>query len=184
MVRSQQPVATPRAFTLIELLIVIAIISLLLSILLPSLSQAREESRRTVCQSNMRMIGAAVNGYLGNDGEDNLPWTFIAGLDPGPRCIMPYTSEDGRTVQVSSSYTWGGMISPRPFQGEGSYDYCLVPPDIRPLNTYMNSGASGKADVRSVQCPGDRSAVSPFMNREVPPLQIESAEPSWARVGG
>lgn len=170
------------AFTIIELLVVIAIISLLLAILLPALSQAREEGRRIVCQSNMRMIGAAMNGYLGNDGQSNLPWTFASGSDDR-HCIVPFISDDGRMVSIVSSYTWGGTIALRPFPGEvQSYDYCIVPAELRPLNPYMDSGASGNSAVKSVVCPGDRSAVSPFMDSR-PPLQIESAEPSWARFG-
>lgn len=46
-----------RGFTLIELLVVVAIISLLMGILIPSLSQARSQARRTVCGTHLRELG-------------------------------------------------------------------------------------------------------------------------------
>ena len=52
-----------KRFSLIELLIVIAIIGILLSLLMPSLSQAREKSRRAVCKSNMGQIHKTINLY-------------------------------------------------------------------------------------------------------------------------
>lgn len=56
-----------KAFTLIELLVVVAIIALLISILLPSLSRARELSKRTVCAANLRGIGQAMHIYAADD---------------------------------------------------------------------------------------------------------------------
>lgn len=57
--------ARPRkAFTLIELLVVIAIISLLAVILFPVFGRARENARRSSCQSNLRQIGLGLTQYL------------------------------------------------------------------------------------------------------------------------
>lgn len=59
-----------RGFTLIELLVVIAIIALLVSIMLPSLQQARELAKATVCMSNMRGIGSGCHLFASEyDGE-------------------------------------------------------------------------------------------------------------------
>jgi prepilin-type N-terminal cleavage/methylation domain-containing protein/prepilin-type processing-associated H-X9-DG protein len=52
-----------RGFTLIEVLVVVAIIVLLVSILLPSLSTARKRARGSVCLSNMRQLGVASHMY-------------------------------------------------------------------------------------------------------------------------
>ena len=65
MSRSPRPSSrrTVRAFTLVELLVVIGIIAVLISILLPTLSRAREAANRTQCLSNLRSIYQLVKMY-------------------------------------------------------------------------------------------------------------------------
>jgi prepilin-type N-terminal cleavage/methylation domain-containing protein/prepilin-type processing-associated H-X9-DG protein len=66
-----------RGFTLVELLVVISIISLLMSILLPSLSRAREMGKRVDCFSNLRQLTMAWYFYA-TDNEDKVssPGTY------------------------------------------------------------------------------------------------------------
>ena len=68
------------AFTLIELLVVISIISLLVSILLPSLIQAKEIARQTICSSNQRNVGLGMAMYLEDFKGWFMPPLLILGI--------------------------------------------------------------------------------------------------------
>src|ERR1700728_289483 len=65
-------------FTLVELLVVIGIIALLISIILPSLASAREQSRTIKCLSNMRQIGTAMTMYYSENKGCIVPSLYAA----------------------------------------------------------------------------------------------------------
>lgn len=61
-----------KAFTLIELLVAIAIISILATILFPVFARARENTRRSSCQSNLKQIGLGIMQYT-QDYDEMFP---------------------------------------------------------------------------------------------------------------
>jgi len=63
------------AFTLIELLMVVATIAVLTALLLPALRNARERARRAACQQHMRQLAVAFNMYT-DDSNGGLPWSW------------------------------------------------------------------------------------------------------------
>ena len=87
-----------KAFTLIEMLVVVAIIALLIAILLPSLSKARELSRQTACSANVSGIGKSCYIYQ-SDNLDVWPTSPFATEPNQTDPIVEYIENmGGRTI--------------------------------------------------------------------------------------
>ena len=69
-----------KAFTLVELLVVISIIALLLAVLMPALGKAREQARKIVCANNLRTMGLGDQMY--SDDSDDWHVPILNGLNP------------------------------------------------------------------------------------------------------
>jgi hypothetical protein len=70
--------STSRAFTLVELLVVVAVLMLLIAILLPTLRQARELGRAALCSTHVHRLSTEVHYYAG-EHNSCLPWGYNAG---------------------------------------------------------------------------------------------------------
>ena len=105
-----------RNFTLIELLIVIAIIAILAGMLLPALNSAREKSRTANCIGNLKQIGVVFQSYA-NDWNDY--------ITPGSYSTPDNNDMPWQRTYVKSGYlpasNWAGDISTKPGLVKGVY---------------------------------------------------------------
>ncbi|MDQ3813859.1 MAG: DUF1559 domain-containing protein [Armatimonadota bacterium] len=89
----QASIRVKQGFTLIELLVVIAIIALLAAILFPVFARARENARKSSCQSNLKQIGLGLAQYSQDYDETMCPlrWCWNCGIGPTPtQTAMPF----------------------------------------------------------------------------------------------
>lgn len=175
-----------KSFTLIELLVVISIIGLLVSILLPSLSRARERSKIAVCLSNMRQIGILMLAYADEDSASQpIPIHMMMMRPTGRHWLW----------RTANSFTWGGRDGQRPLvKGDSPSDDDIwlsgdergyVPPGLdfpaygavhRPLNRYMLASVFtdiDRDDLPIFQCPSDVGYPTAFASGAVPPSTYE-----------
>ena len=99
-----------RAFTLVELLVVIGIIAVLISILLPALNAARDQATTVKCLSNLRQIGQAANMYA-NDYKGCVVPAAYQDLTKGN-----WNTEHWGTILVNMGYLKADQQNPGVFR--------------------------------------------------------------------
>ena len=151
------PKTTRDAFTLVELLVVVAVLAVLIALLLPAMSSARTSANATVCASNLRQLSIGLTAYLA-DWDQRLPQVRV--------------DADGASVQAPDGDNIGALFGgPRgtlPFFGINNLGAAE-----RPLNPYVtdvpltdrgddSNTAPQRLDIFA--SPADRGANDPFLN--------------------
>jgi prepilin-type N-terminal cleavage/methylation domain-containing protein/prepilin-type processing-associated H-X9-DG protein len=142
-------------FTLMELLVVIALIALLAGMLLPVLVRVREQARRTTCLSNLRQIAQAHLLYV-QDWDERLPsWFMPAAPRPQPLGSFAYWPERlqpycrSRTLFRDPSAVWPGAP---PLEYAILAEYALL--------TWRQTGRRGDPSEPSMRWPGPPMSLS------------------------
>jgi len=177
-----------RAFSLVELLVVIGVIALLIGILVPTLSSVRDRARATVCATNLKSIGTGVSLHQA-DHQDNLPQMQVDEM--GVRTTV------GDSAGSTIGSLFGGKIGLIPAFGLNRYGA-----QSRPINRYVgvqgappdpaNSGDVSPEDVRDLSerfqidvfnSPVDRGFGVPFEQLGLDPADSEAAKSAYEAFG-
>lgn len=126
-------------FTLIELLIVIAITAIFVSMLLPALNKALQAAHAKSCQSNMKQQGVAILMYA----EDNMGHYPVCDVSQPGYYAVPlnsYMGISGKTVEGSFNPRCGPKTKDRPYNGSIAF-YCPAKNNKLPAARYLDYGA-------------------------------------------
>ena len=163
------------AFTLVELLVVMAIISVLVGFLLPSVQAARESARRMSCSNNLRQIGLAAQNH--HAAFNRLPPGYMSyptstGVSP------PAVRMDPITWDAGPGWGWGASLLP---YAEGNAIYNAL--DMKQPIWAPQHESLIASRIPMYLCPSASGGNEPFdlTNRPGNPLQIDGRQIRVAR---
>lgn len=147
------------SFTLVEILVVIAIIGIIAALLLPALQSALDSSRQAACANNQRQCGIAIQSYA-DDWRGHYPlagkgctvfWTsFASGATGGTAYVDRGALYCPANPYYTASTTGGGTFRAGPAGGFGGYGMYQANIDTkyaaRKFNFYTTIGTYPKAD--------------------------------------
>lgn len=151
-----QSTPNKKAFTLIELIVVVIIAAIMISLLLPAIGRGREAGRRISCVNNLRQIYTAFALYL-EDNNDRIFWG------------SPEMSKSSQFVPYGDSMDWflyGGRPTGNLFTGDLNVFNTAMAfgRELRPLNKYLDNS------YELFKCPSDRGRINWPISGKVTPL--------------
>jgi prepilin-type N-terminal cleavage/methylation domain-containing protein len=145
----------PRGFTLVELLVVMAIIAILIGLLLPAVQKVREAAARIKCANNLKQIGLALHHY--HDVHDGFPsaqethfhpqyyWSWLAK-------ILPYHEQDNLYRQAEAwrdtgppgNLRWAPWYTANGTQPQNPVLAVVIPTYVCPLDRITHRAQTGR----------------------------------------
>lgn len=130
-------------FTLLELLVVIAVISLLAALLLPSLGAAKQAGRAAACLSNLRQVGIAIQTYA-EENNGRIPYGPKAPPFTSPASFYPSTGTPTSLLSLQGGAPVGlGLLLERHLAAQPKVLFC--PGADQPLDADVELAKVGKS---------------------------------------
>ena len=166
--------ARRRGISLVEVLVVVAVIGILLALFLPASQSSREAARRLACQNNLKQIGIALHNY--HDVHLRFPPGYA------PRLVAP----DNRWEPRYSTYAWGTLILPfveqatlynaidpsGPSLEDAVEDPKKAPLFVKPLAIYCCASDTGGDTLESAPIPPEHKTLDVDGNGQLGPSNL------------
>ena len=170
-----------KAFTLVEVLVVITVIGILIALLLPAVQAAREAARRTMCTNQLMQLTLAVHSYV--EVNKVFPPGTISGKSPD---TYPYDipTESGVTAQSTAAdhyhgTSWILRVAPHMEAENIVWDYSYGVSGVNTSSPPGNSGIACRDVISGLYCPTRRLGIRPNIDNAAGILPA-----TWWKAGG